>query len=66
VGSFAAIYPRGGEVATESLAEPYYRLLERLDGVTPADRIAADLAIPPDEAREFLEFAVAEGIVIIA
>jgi radical SAM superfamily enzyme YgiQ (UPF0313 family) len=65
VGSFAAIYPRSGEVVTESVAEPYYRLLERLDGVTPADRIAADLAVPPDEAREFLEFAVAEGMVVL-
>jgi radical SAM superfamily enzyme YgiQ (UPF0313 family) len=66
VGSFAAIYPRSGEVATESLAEPYYRLLERLDGVTPADRISADLAITSAEAREFLEFAAAEGIVALS
>ncbi len=65
VGSFAVIYPRNGEIATESLAEPYYRLLERLDGTEPAGRIAADLAIPPDEALEFLKFAAAEGIVTI-
>ncbi len=63
-GSFAAIYRRGGEVATESLAEPYYRLLERLDGVTPADRIGFGLALSTAEVREFLEFAVAEGIVV--
>ena len=62
-GSFAAIYPHSGEIATESLAEPYFRLLERLDGTTLARSIAADLAIPLDEAREFLAFAVAEGIV---
>jgi radical SAM superfamily enzyme YgiQ (UPF0313 family) len=66
VGSCAAIYPRSGEVATESIAEPYYRLLERLDGVTPADRISADLAITSAEAREFLEFAAAEGIVALS
>jgi radical SAM superfamily enzyme YgiQ (UPF0313 family) len=65
VGSFAVIYPRGGEVVTESLAEPYYRLLERLNGGGPAGPIAAELAIPPDEALEFLEFAAAEGIVTL-
>ncbi len=64
-GSFAAIYPIAGVVATESLAEPYYRLLERLDGVTPACRIAAELKIPTDEALEFLNFAAAEGIVVL-
>jgi hypothetical protein len=65
-GSFAAIYPGSGEVATESLAESYFRLLERLDGATPAGGIAADLGIPADEAREFLSFALAEGIVCLA
>lgn len=65
-GSFAAIYPRSGEVATESLAEPYFRLLERLDGATPARTIAKGLAISLEEAREFLAFAVAEGIVCLA
>jgi radical SAM superfamily enzyme YgiQ (UPF0313 family) len=65
VGSFAVIYPRNGEVATESLAEPYYRLLERLDGAAPPELIAADLAIPPEEALEFLKFAAAEGIVTL-
>lgn len=65
VGSYAVIYRRGGEVATESLAEPYFRLLEGLDGVSHAGRIAAGLDIPPAEARTFLEFAVAEGIVVL-
>lgn len=65
VGSFAVIYPRGGEVCTESLAELYYRLLERLDGTTPAGRIAASLGLPDDEAREFLHFACSEGIVTL-
>jgi hypothetical protein len=65
VGSFAAIYPREGEVATESVAEPYYRLLERLDGATPASGTAARLGIPPEEAREFLSFAAAEGIITV-
>ncbi|MHC1699135.1 MAG: radical SAM protein [Geobacteraceae bacterium] len=65
-GSYAAIYPHSGEVATESLAEPYFRLLKRLDGASSARAIAADLAIPPDEAREFLTFALAEGIICLA
>ncbi len=61
-GSWAVIYPRAGEVFTESLVEPYYRLLERLDGRTPVGEFAAALAIPADEAASFLEFAAAEGI----
>lgn len=65
-GSFAAVYPRSTEVATESLAEPYFRLLERLDGVSSAQGVAVDLGIPPSEAREFLAFALAEGIVCLA
>jgi hypothetical protein len=65
-GSFAAIYPRSGEVATESLAEPYFHLLKRLDGTLTARRIAKELALPLEDAREFLAFAVAEGIVCLA
>ncbi len=64
VGSFAVIYPCSGRVATESLAEPYFRLLEKLDGKTPAGAIADGLALPRQDATEFLRFAVAEGIVI--
>lgn len=63
-GSWAAIYPRGDEVCTESLIEPYFRLLEMLDGRTPCGRIAANLGVSEDDALSFLEFAVAEGIVI--
>ncbi|MSM38451.1 MAG: DUF4080 domain-containing protein [Geobacter sp.] len=62
-GSYAAIYPHDGQVCTESLAEPYFRLLERLDGETPAALLAADLEIAADEAGDFLAFATAEGIV---
>jgi radical SAM superfamily enzyme YgiQ (UPF0313 family) len=64
VGSFAAIYPREGEVATESLAEPYYRLLQGLDGANSAGAVAARLGIPIQEAREFLTFAAVEGIIV--
>jgi radical SAM superfamily enzyme YgiQ (UPF0313 family) len=63
-GSTAVIYPREGEVFTESLAKPYVRLLEKLDGITPARRIATALHIPLDDAVSFLEFALAEGIVV--
>jgi hypothetical protein len=62
--SCAVIYPRADEVFTESLIEPYFRLLERLDGTIPAGRIAASLTIPAAEAASFLEFAAAEGIVL--
>ena len=61
-GSWAVIYPRGDEVFTESLIEPYFRLLESLDGRTPVGKIAARLGISAAETREFMEFAAAEGI----
>jgi hypothetical protein len=66
VGSWAVIYPCAGEVRTESLAEPWFRLLQQLDGKTPAFTMATALGIPAHEAREFLAFAYAEGIVIFA
>lgn len=66
VGSFALIYLRSGAVCTEALPEGYFRLLERLDGRTPAGRIAAELGIAGDEARKFLRIAAGEGIVTSA
>ncbi|HEX9078998.1 MAG TPA: radical SAM protein [Desulfuromonadaceae bacterium] len=63
-GSWAVIYPGRGEVCTESLAEPYFRLLEQLDGRTPAGEIASRQGLPAAEARSFLEFAAAEGIIL--
>jgi hypothetical protein len=62
--SFAVIYPGPEGVCTESLAEPYFRLLERLDGRTLPGRIGTELAIPAEEARELLAFALSEGIVL--
>jgi Radical SAM superfamily/B12 binding domain len=64
-GSCAVIYPRGGEVFTESLVEHYFRLLEQLDGNTPAREAASALGIPAGEASSFLEFAAAEGIILL-
>lgn len=65
-GSCAVIYPRGNEVFTESLIEPYYRLLGGLDSKRSPREIAAGIGLPADEAASFLEFAVAEGIVVSA
>lgn len=62
-GSWAAIYPAHGEVCTESLVKPYYRLLEELDGRRAAGQVADKLRIQADDALEFLQFAVAEGMV---
>jgi radical SAM superfamily enzyme YgiQ (UPF0313 family) len=64
--SFAIIYPYRGEVRTESVDEPYFRLLESIDGRTPAGQLAARCNLPPEESREFLTFAMAEGITVLA
>lgn len=62
-GSWAVIYPTTEGVYTESICESYFRLLEQLDGATPAGELAAALHIPATEALSFLEFALQEGIV---
>ncbi len=66
VGSWAAIYPRADGVATESLIEPYFRILEQLDGRTPCGHISASLGVEDDEALSFLEFCAAEGIAVFS
>jgi len=63
-GSTAVIYPKDGQVLTESLFEAYFRLLEKLDGRRTAGEIAAELGIPPKDTGSFLEFALLEGIVV--
>ncbi|WP_306534454.1 B12-binding domain-containing radical SAM protein [Geobacter sp.] len=63
--SWAVIYPRGNDIFTESLIEPYFLLLEGLDGREAAGVAASRLGLPRDEVAEFLEFAAAEGIVIV-
>lgn len=63
--SWAVIYPRGGEVFTESLMESYFLLLEGLDGKDKAGDVASRLGLSGEEAAEFLEFAAAEGVVTI-
>jgi hypothetical protein len=62
-GSYAIIYPAGGEVCTESIAWPYYRFLLALDGARPAKELCRELSIPAPELLSFLEFAASEGIV---
>lgn len=64
--SFAVIYPRQGEVFTESLFEPYFRLLQRLDGATPVGTIVEGFRLNRGETIQFLEFALAEGIAVTA
>lgn len=65
-GSWAAIYPAHGEVCTESLIRPYYRLLEGLDGTQHGGQVASGLKIPADDALEFLQVALAEGMIVIS
>jgi hypothetical protein len=62
-GSFAVIYPSHGEVCTESVSSPYFELLQALDGRRSALALCRAVQLPEEEAREFLEFALAEGIV---
>jgi hypothetical protein len=64
-GSTAVIYPKDGEIRTESLAAPYFRLLQRLDGTCRAGEAAAEQGMTPDDADDFLRFALAEGIVVM-
>lgn len=61
-GSTAVIYPKRGEVLTESLAEPYFKMLESLDGKRTVAALAAELSIPLEDAVAFIKFALAEGI----
>jgi hypothetical protein len=62
-GSWAIIYPTAEGGCTESVSEAYFRLLEQLDGSTPAGDTAVRLGIPAAEVAEFLGFALQEGIV---
>jgi radical SAM superfamily enzyme YgiQ (UPF0313 family) len=61
--SWAVIYPRGNDIFTESLLEPYFLLLEGLDGSCRAGDVASRLGLSGEEVAEFLDFAAAEGIV---
>jgi len=60
------IYPKDGEIRTESIDLPFYRLLEKLDARKTAGEITAELGIPAEDAASFLEFALLEGIVVAA
>lgn len=62
-GSTAVIYPKNGQVLTESLFTAYFQLLERLDGKRNAGEIAKKLGIPAADTASFLEFALLEGII---
>lgn len=64
-GSWAVIYPRAGEVWTETLVEAHYRYLESLDGSIRAGDATILLKLTCEEGAAFLEFALAEGIVVL-
>ena len=65
-GSTAIIYPKQGEVMTESLHEAYIGLLQLLDGSRTAGEIAARCGLDAADAADFLVFALGEGIVVAA
>lgn len=65
-GSFAIIYPARGEVCTESVSAAYFELLQALDGKKGARALCRQVQLSEEEAHEFLEFALAEGIVELA
>ncbi|WP_224958773.1 B12-binding domain-containing radical SAM protein [Geomonas subterranea] len=65
-GSCAVIYPAHGEVCTESVSTPYFELLGALDGKAGAWALCPGIPLSETEAREFLEFTLAEGIVVVA
>jgi hypothetical protein len=62
-GSCAVIYPAAGEVCTESLSKGYFDLLQALDGRSASQELSRQVKLPWGEAREFLLFALTEGIV---
>jgi hypothetical protein len=45
------------------LEEPYFRLLEGLDGKKTCVGIAAELGIRSEDSAAFLKFALLEGII---
>jgi radical SAM superfamily enzyme YgiQ (UPF0313 family) len=59
----AVMYPGPDGVRTEVIHSTYIALLRRLDGITPAGRLAAQLKLPPAEALAFITFAAREGII---
>ena len=65
-GSYAVVYPAAGEVCTESVSRAYYELLQALDGWRDARSICREVRLPEEEALEFLEFAVSEGVIVLA
>ncbi len=61
--SAAVIYNNGGTVCTESLADPYITLLEQIrDG--DGGLSVSEAGLTHEEADEFFEFALKEGILL--
>jgi len=65
-GSWGVIYPTADGVATESFDDTYIHLLKSVDGKTPLSDILKKQTLPAADAIEFMEFAIAEGIILSA
>ena len=63
-GSWAVIYPSADGICTESLPEPYFRILENLDASIPFGKVTADNGVPDQEALPFLRFCIQERIIL--
>ncbi len=62
-GSQAVIYRNNNSVCTESLAAPYILLLERIsDGIN--SNVMSETGLTSDEIRDFMFFALQEGILV--
>jgi radical SAM superfamily enzyme YgiQ (UPF0313 family) len=62
-GSYAIIYPRGPEIVTESVDKFYFNLLKSLDGQSAFRTFMTRFSHRKAEVREFIEFALQEGII---
>jgi hypothetical protein len=62
-GSQAVIYPKGGQICTESLDSSYITLLEHINEGFSAGTILKKIRLTRHDAEEFLQFAQEEGII---
>lgn len=65
LGSYAAIYPSGNIICTQSFEHSYFCLLESMNGQTCAGELSSRLDIPLEAANEFILFALKEGILVL-
>jgi hypothetical protein len=62
-GSQAVIYRNAGVIYTESLAAPYVHLLEQIRDKTGTLSMIEN-GLTADESRDFITFALQEGILV--